>query len=114
MRPVLERLGLLDKLETAVSALSGGQRQRTAVARALFQGGDLMFGDEPVSAVDTLQGRDVLAAIGAGFPTVVLAMHDVELALGFADRVIGLGDGRIQLDRASAGVKASDLDWLYR
>lgn len=111
---VLERLGLGDKLRTPTGELSGGQQQRTAVARALFQGGEVVLGDEPVSAVDTLQGREVLATITAAFPTVVLAMHDVELALAFADRVVGLKDGRVQLDRPSAGLTRSDLDWLYR
>jgi phosphonate transport system ATP-binding protein len=114
VRALLEGLGLADKLATPVAELSGGQQQRTAVARALFQGADVVLGDEPVSAVDTLQGRELLAAIRAAFPTMVLAMHDVELALGFAERVIGLKDGRIVLDRQSAGLGPKDLDWLYR
>ncbi|NIP72795.1 MAG: ATP-binding cassette domain-containing protein, partial [Gammaproteobacteria bacterium] len=51
--------------------LSGGQQQRTAVARALFQGGEALLGDEPVSSVDPLQSRRVLEAINAAYPTVV-------------------------------------------
>jgi len=112
--PLVDRLGLSDKLQTSAGELSGGQQQRTAVARALFQGGDVLLGDEPVSSVDLLQARDVLSVLREAFPTLILAMHDVNLALAYADRVIGLKEGAIVLDRPSAELVPSDLDPLYR
>ncbi|MBI4081055.1 MAG: ATP-binding cassette domain-containing protein [Candidatus Lambdaproteobacteria bacterium] len=114
VRAVLRRVALEEKLFTPVGELSGGQQQRTAVARALHQGGEVLLGDEPVSSVDELQSREVLAAINQDFRTVVLAMHDVALALAFTDRVIGLQGGRIVLDRPTAGLQPGDLDSLYR
>jgi len=114
VRPVVASLGLEDKLYAPVGALSGGQQQRTAVGRSLFQGGAVLMGDEPVSSVDPLQSRQVLEAINAAFPTVVLAMHDVELALAYTDRVVGLENGRIVLDQRTAGLRATDLHGLYR
>jgi phosphonate transport system ATP-binding protein len=114
VRPILERLDIAELIGRPVGELSGGQQQRTAVARALFQGGDALLGDEPVSSVDPLQSRHVLEAINADFPTVVLAMHDVELALEFTGRVIGLRDGRIQFDRPTDGLRAGDLESFYR
>ena len=113
VRPVLQRLGLEDKIFTPAGELSGGQRQRTAVGRALYQGRDVLLGDEPVSAVDVHQARAVLTAINEAHDTVILAMHDVDLALAFTDRVIGLKGGHIALDSPTSGLKQSDLDSLY-
>jgi len=114
VRGILEHLRLDDKLFTAVGELSGGQQQRTAVARALHQGGSVLLGDEPVSAVDEVQSREVLQAINDAFPTVVLAMHDVDLALEFATRLIGIKDGRLMFDRPASDLTVADLDDFYR
>jgi phosphonate transport system ATP-binding protein len=73
-----------------------------------------VLGDEPVSAVDSHQARTVLNALHEHFETVVLAMHDVELALSYATRIIGLQHGGIVLDRPSAGLTVADLDFLYK
>ena len=112
--PFLDALGLSDKRDIPVGELSGGQQQRTAVARALFQGGEVLLGDEPVSSVDPLQSREVLGAINGAYETVVLAMHDVELALRFTDRLIGIKDGRMHFDRPTSGMTASELDGFFR
>ena len=72
-----------------------------------------MLADEPVSAVDEHQSRDVLAALLEGYDTAVLALHDRALAIAFADRIVGLKDGRIALDRPSAGMAPTDLDEIY-
>ncbi len=114
IRPLVARLGLQDKLFERAGELSGGQQQRVGVCRALHQGGELVLGDEPVSAVDSHQARTVLDALHEQFGTVVLAMHDVELALRYATRIVGLKDGVIALDRRNTGLKVSDLDFLYR
>lgn len=113
MQPLLTRLGLLDKLHTPCGELSGGQQQRTAVGRALYQGAQVLLGDEPVSAVDGLQARSVLDCINEHYDTIVLAMHDVELALRCSDRIIGLKGGRLVLDAAAQTLTSADLDFLY-
>lgn len=114
VRAVTDSLGLSDKLFEPAGELSGGQQQRTAVARALFRGGDALLGDETVSAVDEHQARAVLGAINAAFGTVVLAMHDTTLALEFTDRIIGLDHGRVVMDEPAAGLSPADLVPLYR
>lgn len=114
VRAVTDSLGLSDKLFEPAGELSGGQQQRTAVARALFRGGDALLGDETVSAVDEHQARAVLGAINAAFGTVVLAMHDTKLALEFTDRIIGLDHGRVVMDEPAAGLSPADLATLYR
>jgi phosphonate transport system ATP-binding protein len=112
--PWVERLGLEDKLFERAGELSGGQRQRVAVCRALHQGGALVLGDEPVSAVDSYQSLTVMDALHERFATVVLAMHDVDLALRYASRIIGLKQGRVVLDRATDGLSLADVGFLYR
>jgi phosphonate transport system ATP-binding protein len=111
---VLEKLHLADKIFAPVGELSGGQQQRTAVARSVFQGSTALLGDEPVSAVDEVQAQTVLSAIVDAHETVVLAMHDVDLALRFSNRIVGIVNGQIVMDRPSAGIAASDLHDLYK
>ena len=106
-------VAMADSLWQSVGTLSGGQKQRTAIARALYRGGPIVLADEPVSAVDVQQGAQILAALGERFETVVLAMHDVDLAVGFATRLVGLKNGRIVFDGATAKVARSVIQDLY-
>jgi phosphonate transport system ATP-binding protein len=111
---ITDRLRLSDKLFIPVGELSGGQQQRVAVGRALYHGGEVVLGDEPVSAVDLHQGREILHTIRDAHPTIVLAMHDMDLALEFTDRIIGLRGGRVALDSPSVDVRPIDLAPLYK
>lgn len=113
VRALLEGLRLSDKLFTPVGQLSGGQQQRTAVARALYSAGDMFIGDEPVSAVDDHQARELLNIASQQKNTVVVALHDRALALSFAQRLIGLRHGRIVFDSPVVGLTPADLDHLY-
>lgn len=113
IRPLVERLGLVDQLFKTTGELSGGQQQRTAVCRSLYQGGPVVIGDEPVSAVDSNMANQVMEALCEKFETVVLAMHDVELALTYSSRIIGLKNGEIALDQAANTLSRKDIDFLY-
>jgi len=110
---ILDKIDMTEYLRTPVGQLSGGQQQRTAVGRALFHGGTVLLGDEPVSSVDAHQARRILSSINESFDTVVLAMHDIELAIAFTDRIIALQDGQVVLDRPTAGMTPADLDPIY-
>ncbi len=114
VKPILASLGLEDKLFAPVQELSGGQQQRTAVGRAIYKGSPVFFGDEPVSAVDEYQSHDVLKTIAESHETVILSMHDVQLALTYSDRVIGLKQGIKVMDQPTAGMTPRDLNDLYR
>ena len=114
IRPIVAELELEPELFEPVGALSGGQQQRTSVGRALYQDVPVLLGDEPVSAVDEHQSRVILQNINANKSTVILAMHDIGLALDYTDRIIGLRDGRITMDEPSASLTASDLAPLYQ
>jgi phosphonate transport system ATP-binding protein len=113
VRKTMAELELEEKLFAAVGELSGGQQQRTAVGRAVHQGSPILLADEPVSSVDEHQSRVVLETINARHDTVILAMHDINLALANTDRVIGLQSGRVVIDEVTAGLTSGDLDTLY-
>lgn len=110
---LLSRLGLDDKRWTPCGELSGGQRQRVAVARVIYQAGDMLLADEPVSALDGPLSEVTLTAMTDAYPTAVLAMHDVELALRYCTRVIGIQDGTIAIDQPSQRLAPTDLLSLY-
>ena len=110
---ILDELGLGDKRREPAGELSGGQRQRVAVARTLYQQGSLLLADEPVSALDGPLARRVMAALTRAYPTSVIALHDVDLALAYSDRIIGIQDGQIALDEPSSRLTAADLQPLY-
>lgn len=113
VKAILTNLQLDDYLFRPVGRLSGGQKQRVAVARSLFQKGHLLLADEPVSSVDEQQSKVVLKQLLNGFSTMVLALHDIQLALSFCDRIIGLEKGRIVLDSPTDALTSKDLLTLY-
>jgi phosphonate transport system ATP-binding protein len=106
---ILRDVGLADKIFESAGALSGGQQQRTSVARALYNGRPIVLGDEPVSALDRVQGAEVLAVMGRCHETIVVAMHDVGLALEYCDRIVVLDSGRKIIDAPAKDLTAREL-----
>ncbi|ATJ83903.1 ATP-binding cassette domain-containing protein [Halomonas beimenensis] len=108
-----DRLGLEGLMRRPVGQLSGGQRQRTAIGRALYQERSVFLGDEPVASVDPHQALRLLDLIEARHDTLVVALHQRELALSRFDRVWGLHDGRLVIDAPTDELDLADLDALY-
>jgi phosphonate transport system ATP-binding protein len=113
MAPILDALDLTDKQNERVSELSGGQQQRVAVGRALYRNAKIILGDEPVSAIDPQQSDIVLNLLKHHAGTLVLAMHDVELALRHFDRIIGLRNGHIAFNLLRNQVTDAHLTELF-
>ena len=113
VRAVLEEVGLADKLRAQAGTLSGGQQQRASVARALYNGRPVVIGDEPVSALDRVQGMAVLRRMAERHETSILAMHDVPAALEFADRILVLDAGRLVLDAPARTLTADRMAAYY-
>ena len=114
---VLERVGIGEKLFQRTDSLSGGQRQRVALARALYQEPRALLADEPVSAVDPARARsmvELLAQVSRerGL-TLVVSLHDIDLACEFFPRLVGLRAGRVVFDRETARISAPELEQLY-
>lgn len=99
VEPLLERLGLSERLHYRTEQLSMGERQRVLIARALATAPTLVLADEPTGSLDTGRSREVLALLRALCAergvAVLLATHDPEAA-AFADRVHELRDGRLE------------------
>ena len=114
---LLDRVGLIDHMDKRADALSGGQRQRVGIARALIQAPKLLLVDEPTSALDPKISREVMGmirGIGREFQVPVLCnIHDVDLALEFCDRVIGLQDGVKKFDGQPSSVDKHALADIY-
>ena len=114
----LQRVGIPEKMYDRVDTLSGGQQQRVAVARALFQGPSVLLADEPISAVDPARARNLLELLVGLCEeeelTLVVSMHQLELAREFFPRLVGLKEGRVLFDRKGEDLEAVDVEELYR
>jgi putative ABC transport system ATP-binding protein len=98
LTPLLERLGLGERLAHRAETLSMGERQRVMIARALSTRPRLLLADEPTGSLDTQRGREVLELLRGlcreRRVAVVLVSHD-PMAAHYADRVYALRDGRL-------------------
>ncbi|MCF7521734.1 MacB family efflux pump subunit [Neisseria sp. ZJ106] len=97
---LLADLGLSGKEGNKPSELSGGQQQRVSIARALMNGGEIIFADEPTGALDTASGKNVMEIIHRLHRqghTVIMVTHDPSIAAN-ANRVIEIRDGEIISD----------------
>jgi putative ABC transport system ATP-binding protein len=96
--PLLERLGLGQRLEHRAELLSMGERQRVMIARALSTEPRLLLADEPTGSLDTQRGREVLELLTElcreHQVAIVLVSHDPQAA-AYADRVYALRDGKL-------------------
>jgi phosphonate transport system ATP-binding protein len=114
---LLEKVGLSDFVDKRADELSGGQRQRVGIARAIIQQPRLLLVDEPTSSLDPKIARDVMGMIKtmsqeAGVP-VLCNIHDVQLALDFSNKVIGLQDGVKKFEGPTDTVDQSTLEEIY-
>jgi len=110
---ILDSVNLHDKLMQSVGELSGGQQQRTSIARALMHDSDTLLADEPISSLDEQQSKDIMQLLMERFNTVVLAMHDIDLAMAYCDRIIGLKQGVITLDKSTNELNRQELLLQY-
>ena len=113
VQSILSEVQLSDKLFEPIGQLSGGQQQRAAIARAIMQNGNILFADEPVSSLDEQQSNQVMKVLCQRFETLVLAMHDIDLALKYCDRIVGLDNGRITIDEPTDSLVRKDLLDIY-
>jgi len=113
----LRQVGLAHLATRRAGTLSGGQAQRAAIARALAQRPLAMLADEPVASLDPEAAEDIMRLLRRlahddGL-AVLCVLHQVELAFSYADRVVGMRDGRVAFDRDRAELSRDTVQRLY-
>jgi len=113
----LQRVGIQEQALQRASTLSGGQQQRAAIARTLVQGAKVVLADEPIASLDPESSRrvmEILARINREDRcTVVVSLHQVDVALKYCPRTVALRAGRVVFDGASVSLTPALLRELY-
>ena len=114
---LLDRVGLLEMADKRADELSGGQRQRVGICRALIQDPDLLLVDEPTASLDPKTSRQIMRLINElcserGL-TAIINIHDVLLAQMFAQRIVGLANGKVVYDGKPEGLIPEVLTQIY-
>ncbi len=113
----LDRVGLLEKAYQRADSLSGGQQQRVAIARVVAQQSRLVLADEPVASLDPTASENVMTLLRSiahehGL-AVLCSLHQTDLALRFADRIVAMRSGRVLLNSPAAAVGEAEVAAIY-
>ena len=113
----LDKVGILDKAFVRADQLSGGQQQRVALARTLAQNPAIILADEPVAALDPVTANQVMGdfkRINEDMNiSILINIHHVDLALKYANRVVGIRAGEIVYDGPASEVTPEVLANIY-
>jgi len=113
----LAQVGLAHLADRRADTLSGGEQQRVAIARALAQAPAVILADEPTASLDpqlTASIMDLLKRINVEHGiTLMVSQHQLETALAYASRIVGLRRGRVIFDGTPAGVSPDVVRAIY-
>jgi iron complex transport system ATP-binding protein len=114
---ILKQMALEDMAMRPVHTLSGGEMQKVILARALAQEPDLLLLDEPTSNLDLKNQLEVMGLVRAAVKdrglSAVICMHDINLALRYADRFLMLKDGRVHIQGGREAVTPQAIHQVY-
>ncbi|MGE4273495.1 MAG: phosphonate ABC transporter ATP-binding protein [Desulfitobacterium sp.] len=114
---MLEALGLSEQIYKRCDQLSGGQKQRVGIARALVQNPRMILCDEPIASLDPNASKvimDHLQGICRNMGiTVIVNLHQVQVALQYSDRIIGINQGRVVFDDSPRHLTKEKIQEIY-
>jgi len=114
---IIDHLGLSGQIYQRCDQLSGGQKQRVGIARALIQNPRIILCDEPIASLDPGAAKvimDYLHKISRDMDiTIIVNLHQVDVALKYADRIVGVKDGQIVFDGTPKKLSKSDIHDIY-
>ncbi|ABY36188.1 MAG TPA: phosphonate ABC transporter ATP-binding protein [Chloroflexus aurantiacus] len=114
---ILEMLGLEEQMYKRCDQLSGGQKQRVGIARALVQQPRMLLCDEPIASLDPSSAKiimDTLREINRTLGiTVLVNLHQVDVALHYAERIIGINRGKILYDGVPQALSNAQIYQIY-
>lgn len=113
----LEKFDILEYSEKKILELSGGQKQRVAMARAFIQSPKLLLADEPVAALDPKMAEIAMDQIKEQAKTngvaTIVNLHHIDMAVKYADVIVGIRDGKVVYNDSSQKIKIEDLENIY-
>ncbi len=114
---LLQILGLEDQIYKRADQLSGGQKQRVGIARALIQSPKMLLCDEPIASLDPNASKiimDHLRSISTKMGiTILINLHQVEVALKYSDRIIGVNQGRVVYNGSPDDLTEEQIHNIY-
>lgn len=115
---ILDTLGLAEQAYKRCDELSGGQKQRVGIARALMQEPKLILCDEPIASLDPSSARvimDYLSNINQAMQiTCILNLHQVDVALKYSKRIVGITAGRVAYDGPAEQLDRKMIHTIYQ
>jgi phosphonate transport system ATP-binding protein len=114
---LLIQLGLEDQAHQRCDRLSGGQKQRVGIARALIQDPRLILCDEPIASLDPGSAKVIMDQLrricdDQGI-TILVNLHQVDVAMKYADRIVGIRAGRIEYDGSPKKLNKKTVSHIY-
>lgn len=114
----LDKVGLKKLVYTKAKYLSGGEKQRVAIARALAPNVEVILADEPISSLDEKNATQIMEIFKRinlkKRKTIILNLHNVDLALKYSDRVLALKNGEVFFFKEKEKVTQDDIREVYQ
>ena len=114
----LEKVGISKLAYTKAKYLSGGEKQRVAIARSLAPNVELILADEPISSLDERNSSQIMKIFERinikKNKTIILNLHNVEIAKKFSDKILALKNGEIFFYKKSEEVNEDDIREVYQ